>query len=424
MRPSIGPFSSALAPVGKKGVSTASAAVRKLFLEIVRDLFLSVAMPSIKKRMTGFMRHLSLPVAPPPSSSAASSSSSPSSQGNRTAPPRSGPPPHFPPPRGKGKSGSARGSSQGSTQDSSGKEMDYRKGCFIHRYLSNREKHSPGPSILCGKTGHDLPVYSVSRLDPDVFAAYTGPEGGISSLCEATSGSTMDVLNGENEDSDFTDLDGLSIKDSSSKGDTATGDLSSKEASYSRSIVVNSVENDYPELCSDTLHWRIGISDDASSCKSTSSTTANQMVSRRLKLDLRSESETPVAGICNWYRPNSAATGTSISLYEKNPFNGENAGDPIADSFAILARKNSALLVLGDGVNWGSKAALASRCAVYGCIDYLNASLFPPENEAAVPKTTQVRQAHFLTKMSFLARCPICRRYSSAFFGPSTPLTP
>ena len=47
-----------------------------------------------------------------------------------------------------------------------------------------------------------------------------------------------------------------------------------------------------------------------------------------------------------------------------------------ADTFAIVARKNSSIIVLGDGVNWGSKAALASRCAVYGCMDYLNAAIF------------------------------------------------
>ena len=41
-----------------------------------------------------------------------------------------------------------------------------------------------------------------------------------------------------------------------------------------------------------------------------------------------------------------------------------------------MARKNSSIIVLGDGVNWGSKAALASRCAVYGCMDYLNAAIF------------------------------------------------
>lgn len=69
-------------------------------------------------------------------------------------------------------------------------------------------------------------------------------------------------------------------------------------------------------------------------------------------------------GIRNWNRPNSAATGQSVTLYERHPHTAENAGNPIADSFAIVARKNSAIMVLGDGVNWGSKAALASRCAV------------------------------------------------------------
>ena len=42
----------------------------------------------------------------------------------------------------------------------------------------------------------------------------------------------------------------------------------------------------------------------------------------------------------------------------------------------MVARKNSSILVLGDGVNWGSKAALASRCAVYGCMEYLNTAIF------------------------------------------------
>ncbi len=42
--------------------------------------------------------------------------------------------------------------------------------------------------------------------------------------------------------------------------------------------------------------------------------------------------------------------------------------------------------VLGDGVNWGAKAALASRSAVYGATEYLNQALFavsrlvPPSN--------------------------------------------
>ena len=77
-----------------------------------------------------------------------------------------------------------------------------------------------------------------------------------------------------------------------------------------------------------------------------------------------------------WNRPNSSAYGLSESLYERHPLTGEPAGSPIADTFAVIARKNSAILVLGDGVNWGAKAALASRAAVYGAMEYLNSAVF------------------------------------------------
>ncbi len=54
---------------------------------------------------------------------------------------------------------------------------------------------------------------------------------------------------------------------------------------------------------------------------------------------------TAYAGIRHWERPNSAAYGLCESLYERNPVSGEQAGSPIADTFAIVARKNSAILV-------------------------------------------------------------------------------
>ena len=47
-----------------------------------------------------------------------------------------------------------------------------------------RHSHDPGPPIQCGKTGHDLPVYTVAMADcdRDIFAAFTGPDGGITSI--------------------------------------------------------------------------------------------------------------------------------------------------------------------------------------------------------------------------------------------------
>jgi len=50
-------------------------------------------------------------------------------------------------------------------------------------------------------------------------------------------------------------------------------------------------------------------------------------------------------------------------------------GDPVADSFALCARDNNAALIVADGVNWGEKSRLASRCAVYGCMSYINDQL-------------------------------------------------
>ena len=112
----------------------------------------------------------------------------------------------------------------------------------------------------------------------------------------------------------------------------------------------------------------------------TSPTTAHMNdashIEAKLKLDLKDDISTNIAGIRYWNRPNSAAFGLSDTLYERHPLTGLAAGSPIADTFAVVARKNSAVLVLGDGVNWGPRAALASRAAVHGCMEYLNTALF------------------------------------------------
>jgi hypothetical protein len=47
-----------------------------------------------------------------------------------------------------------------------------------------------------------------------------------------------------------------------------------------------------------------------------------------------------------------------------------------------VARTNSAILALADGVNWGEKACIAARSAVHGCVDYLNKAVFTSGNIA------------------------------------------
>lgn len=48
------------------------------------------------------------------------------------------------------------------------------------------------------------------------------------------------------------------------------------------------------------------------------------------------------------------AYGIATTLYEKNPTNNTNNGEPIADCFGIVAKSTSAILALADGVNWGT----------------------------------------------------------------------
>lgn len=60
-----------------------------------------------------------------------------------------------------------------------------------------------------------------------------------------------------------------------------------------------------------------------------------------------------IAGVDNWFCPHEMAYGIATTLYEKNPTNNVNNGEPIADCFAVAARPNAAILALADGVNWG-----------------------------------------------------------------------
>ena len=95
---------------------------------------------------------------------------------------------------------------------------------------------------------------------------------------------------------------------------------------------------------------------------------------------------TEVAGITHWFRPQPHADGESISLYEHKAGSTQHHGDPIADVFAIVARPNNCIMAVADGVNWGIKPRLAARCAVHGCVGYLNSKLFECPK---MPCTTQ-----------------------------------
>lgn len=193
--------------------------------------------------------------------------------------------------------------------------QDFQTGCFITRYLDGLETKQEGPAILHGTNPEELPIRLLGnfREGQDIFAAYTGPDNGLTAV-----------------------------------------------NLQQRHLSIIDVDIDYIDTLDQSDQFR----------SSSSASTAT------------------IAGITNWFTPNERAYGIATTLYEKNPTNNTNNGEPIADCFGIVARPTSAILALADGVNWGTKASIAARAAIHGSIEYLNKALYSPSvnNEMTTTK--------------------------------------
>ncbi|XP_064476799.1 PP2C-like domain-containing protein CG9801 [Ornithodoros turicata] len=191
---------------------------------------------------------------------------------------------------------------------------------FIQRYLNGEDLPHQQPEIVHGKSCHELPSKQLAVLSPRLVAAFTGPTGGLTQVNKSQKAFTCTEL-----DVDFIDEDD-GLRDGTNAPETPArrGSDAHKEALDSG----------------------------------------------------RQTDKDEIAGITNWNCPAEFAYGIATTLYERHPVTKENAGEPIADSFALCVRENSAILALADGVNWGEKACLAARCAVHGCVDYLNRAIY------------------------------------------------
>ena len=105
------------------------------------------------------------------------------------------------------------------------------------------------------------------------------------------------------------------------------------------------------------------------------------------QLDLDAESidaRQDIAGVRKWNVPNDFTHGVSVSLYEEDRSQLKAAisdvterkvmrvGEPIADVYGAVVRKNNAILAIADGSSWGKKPRLAARCAVRTAIEYIS----------------------------------------------------
>lgn len=190
-------------------------------------------------------------------------------------------------------------------------------GCFITRYLNGLETKQEGPPILHGRNPEELPSRQLDNFQENerIFAAFTGPDSGLTAV-----------------------------------------------NLQQRHLSINDSDIDYIDMLDQNEQYKSG------------STATN----------------IKIAGVTDWFKPHENAYGIATTLYEKNPTNNTNNGEPIADCFGIVARPNSAILALADGVNWGTKASIAARSAVHGSIEYLNQALFCPSINSEMTTTKDV----------------------------------
>lgn len=69
--------------------------------------------------------------------------------------------------------------------------------------------------------------------------------------------------------------------------------------------------------------------------------------------DVAANSLPVLAAVPNWHLENDHAYGLSVSLYEQHFVTSERIGDPIADCYGLVVRGQSAVMAMADGVNWG-----------------------------------------------------------------------
>ncbi|XP_014245938.1 PP2C-like domain-containing protein CG9801 [Cimex lectularius] len=208
--------------------------------------------------------------------------------------------------------------------------------CFIQKYLNGHETGRDEPKIIHGQTPQQLPPKAIGSFSKPVISALTGPNGGLT------------TVNRKRRHLSISDPDVRFIDTTDEDTPSGTRDANSNTST----INCNLLGDEFT-----------GSSIPLQKCESTPN-------ARDFNCG------EPVAGVINWELPTASAYGKSVSLYERHPVTGVPAGEPIADCFAIVARRDSAILSLADGVNWGPKASLAAKAAVHGCVDYLNQAVY------------------------------------------------
>lgn len=290
-------------------------------------------------------------------------------------------------------------------------------GSFITKYLEgsleDKSISSSAPEIKSGKEPKDLPDYRLETYDtgPDlIIVAFTGPDEGCCGIkrikLHLSAGPEIDYIDTIESQDDLRQIAASrsfnrQYQRSNSRSDQNANSAANKRASSRKNSIVNPQDN---------TQEKHNIANAKTENQQRESKNESDLVIDNLNKNLDNLNEiikaedtksleeeaaipeicSPVPDIKNWKQNSDDAYGIAVSLYETNQITHESTGSPIADCFGIITRNNGAVLALADGVNWGDNARTAARCAVHGCIEYIDNAIFGKGSAGVASSTRDV----------------------------------
>ncbi|XP_044260360.1 PP2C-like domain-containing protein CG9801 isoform X1 [Tribolium madens] len=312
------------------------------------------------------------------------------------------------------------------------KRHNINENSFVTKYLQGHVTLREGPPIIYGKNPTDLPNYELGEYETgssSVIGCYTGPKGGLTTVKR-----TEKHLSVPDTDIDFIDTQDECVAPPVKKSPKRPVDnttmvikvagqeycVTNRTKKHNKSHSLGSISDFNLEIettridkefynnnNADEVKCKVGSIDDSggvgddksdnrenfglAKSKSEGNPFQHKKRGKIIKVAQRADSrggDTPGDASSyttppddsslpsEWTKKSDLVFGISDSLYDRNQVTDNKNGDPIADCFGIIARENSAILAVADGVNWGEKASIAAKSAVHGSLHYLNKTIF------------------------------------------------
>lgn len=287
-------------------------------------------------------------------------------------------------------------------------------GCFITQYLEGRLPATGGAAvtattaILHGKEPSDMPELQLLRqpttVDRPVTAACTGPEDGLTgvrrSRLHLSAGPEIDFIDTALEDEDVrAEVATATVRPSApphggeagagrrpSGGRRVLSTVPSKQLAAAAAVAADSNANRTVQttpknvtinIVVNTIRPELQAATAAASNNNTATVKPSAAESAAVQtpppsIDTSAATVPVFAAVPNWRLENDHAYGLSVSLYEQNYGSSERAGDPIADCFGLVVRGQSAVMAMADGVNWGECLGCRRRLMADGAPGGLN----------------------------------------------------